>query len=349
MLFNKKKKDINEIDEKNTLDDDLKQVEDLSIEDKEDKVLDDNDLLPEEIEEKEEEQKKEEKAKEKAEAKKEKKERRKETGVVATFNMYKFIIKILIFAILLVFGILMFIYKDELIGAVYMVAGIVITFATLIRIIPLVKTTKSHKAKVVMIIQLSIHFVIGLYLILAAVIHWDKLKDITQAIIDGKVSQDAPLMEQLNAVSGGWFAKFNISAFIYILVIYFYTLAVGYYWVTILYGEKTRPSLFWIQTVCISLAVLLGCLSKTLNAQTLIITLAIIALIGALVVGGEAGGGYFMYRRKLAQFKPKEKKNDKKKEDKIETPAKDEDKKIDEIDPNIIPVNDDDRDSSIVS
>ena len=31
MLFNKKKKDINEIDEKNTLDDDLKQVEDLSI------------------------------------------------------------------------------------------------------------------------------------------------------------------------------------------------------------------------------------------------------------------------------------------------------------------------------
>ena len=29
--------------------------------------------------------------------------------------------------------------------------------------------------------------------------------------------------------------------------------------------------------------------------------------------------------------------------------AKDEDKKIDEIDPNIIPVNDDDRDSSIVS
>ena len=56
-----------------------------------------------------------------------------------------------------------------------------------------------------------------------------------------------------------------------------------------------------------------------------------------------------MYRRKLAQFKPKEKKKDKKKEDKIETPAKDEDKKIDEIDPNIIPVNDDDRDSSIVS
>ena len=46
MLFNKKKKDINEIDENNTLDDDLKQVEDLSIEDKEDKVLDDNDLLP---------------------------------------------------------------------------------------------------------------------------------------------------------------------------------------------------------------------------------------------------------------------------------------------------------------
>ena len=57
MLFNKKKKDINEIDEKNTLDDDLKQVEDLSIEDKEDKVLDDNDLLPEEIEEKEEDMK----------------------------------------------------------------------------------------------------------------------------------------------------------------------------------------------------------------------------------------------------------------------------------------------------
>ena len=42
---------------------------------------------------------------------------------ITTFKMYAFIFKIFIFAILVVFAILMFIYKEELIGAIYLASG----------------------------------------------------------------------------------------------------------------------------------------------------------------------------------------------------------------------------------
>ena len=263
------------------------------------------------------------------------------TRLGTNFRMYKFIIKILIFAILIVFAILLFAFKDELIGAVYMVSGIVILFAGIIRMIPLIKTTKSKRARLIVLIQCIIHVVLGAYLIFAAFYHWDRLNAYTGDAKD-------PLYDKLNAVSGGWFAKFNIQAYAYILVVFFYTLAMGYFWVTIEYKEPSRTTLFWLNFISISLAVVIAFLApqEWFDAEKLIIALAIIALLGALVIGGEATGGYIRYRKVIAgDIKKKEKKTEVGKE----APSRKDDTEISDIDPNIIPKDDPRDEDSVVS
>ena len=68
-----------------------------------------------------------------------------------------------------------------------------------------------------------------------------------------------------------------------------------------------------------------------------------------MVIGGEAGTGYYRYRKSIA--KPKEKDKEKKKEKKpeIEAPGKQDEPDISEIDPNTIPINEPVQDNSIVS
>lgn len=315
----------------------------------EDKVIEDNSLEDDFETEKEKEvrTKKEEKAEKKAREKEELEEINEtldptpKTRVGTNFRMYKFIIKILIFAILIVFAILMFVYKDILIGAVYMVSGIVILFSGIIRMIPLIKSTKSKRARLILFIQCCIHVVLGAYLVFAAFFHWDRLKAYT-----GDAGDD--LYTKLDNVSGGWFAKFNIQAYAYILVIFFYTLAMGYFWVTIEYKEPSRKTLFWLNFISITLAVLIAFFApqEWFDAEKLIITLAILALFGALVIGGEATGGYIRYRKVVAGDtvrKPK------KAEDGIEAPSRDKDSDYSDINPNIIPKDEPRDDNSIVS
>ena len=315
----------------------------------EDKVIEDNSLEDDFETEKEKEvrKKKEEKALKKAREKEELEEINEtldptpKTRVGTNFRMYKFIIKILIFAILIVFAILMFVYKDILIGAVYMVSGIVILFSGIIRMIPLIKSTKSKRARLILFIQCCIHVVLGAYLVFAAFFHWDRLKAYT-----GDAGDD--LYTKLDNVSGGWFAKFNIQAYAYILVIFFYTLAMGYFWVTIEYKEPSRKTLFWLNFISITLAVLIAFFApqEWFDAEKLIITLAILALFGALVIGGEATGGYIRYRKVVAGDTVKK---EKKVDDGIEAPSRDKDSDYSDINPNIIPKDEPRDDNSIVS
>ena len=315
----------------------------------EDKVIEDNSLEDDFETEKEKEvrTKKEEKALKKAREKEELEEINEtldptpKTRVGTNFRMYKFIIKILIFAILIVFAILMFVYKDILIGAVYMVSCIVILFSGIIRMIPLIKSTKSKRARLILFIQCCIHVVLGAYLVFAAFFHWDRLKAYT-----GDAGDD--LYTKLDNVSGGWFAKFNIQAYAYILVIFFYTLAMGYFWVTIEYKEPSRKTLFWLNFISITLAVLIAFFApqEWFDAEKLIITLAILALFGALVIGGEATGGYIRYRKVVAGDTVKK---EKKVDDGIEAPSRDKDSDYSDINPNIIPKDEPRDDNSIVS
>lgn len=327
--------------------------------DGDDKVIEDNSLEDdfETEEEKEVRTKKEEKEEKKAKKKEELEvinetlDPTPKTRVGTNFRMYKFIIKIIIFAILIAFAILMFIYSKELIGAVYMVSGIVILFSGIIRMIPLIKSTKSKRARLVLFIQCLIHVTIGAYLVMAAFYHWGKLNDIAEAIANGNNSlKNKTLNEQLDAVSGGWFAKFNIQAYAYILVIFFYTLAMGYFLVTIEYKEPTRSTLFWLNFISITLAVVIAFLApqEWFDAEKLILTLAILALFGALVIGGEATGGYIRYRRVISGNTVKKDKHAEANDGK-EAPARKENEDYSDINPNIIPKDEPRDDDSIIS
>ncbi|RIA78052.1 hypothetical protein EI71_00629 [Anaeroplasma bactoclasticum] len=318
--------------------------------DGDDKVIEDNSLEDdfETEEEKEVRSKKEEKEEKKAKKKEELKEINEtldptpKTRVGTNFRMYKFIIKIFIFAVLIAFAILMFIYKIELIGAVYMITAVIILFSAIIRLIPLLKTTKSKRARLILLIQCLIHITIGAYLILAAFYHWDKWN---QLLAD---DARANTLEELYRMSGGKFAEFNVQAYAYILVIFFYTLAMGYFWVTIEFKENSKSTLFWLNFVSITLAVVIAFLApqEWFDAEKLVIALAILALFGALVIGGEATGGYIRYRKVIAgDIKKKEKKTEVGKE----APSRKDDTEISDIDPNIIPKDDPRDEDSVVS
>jgi magnesium-transporting ATPase (P-type) len=236
----------------------------------------------------------------------------------------------------------MFIYKIELIGAVYMITAVIILFSAIIRLIPLLKTTKSKRARLILLIQCLIHITIGAYLILAAFYHWDKWNQLLADDARGNT------LEELYKMSGEKFAEFNVQAYAYILVIFFYTLAMGYFWFTIEFKENSKSTLFWLNFVSITLAVVIAFLAPQawFDAEKLVIALAILALFGALVIGGEATGGYIRYRKEIAgDIKKKEKKTEVGKE----APSRKDDTEISDIDPNIIPKDDPRDEDSVVS
>ena len=268
------------------------------------------------------------------------------TKAGTTFKMYAFIIKIIVFAILVVFAILMFIYKDELIGAIYMVSGVMIGFSALIRIIPLVKTSHAKRAKLIAIVQICLHAAISAYLIGAAFYHWNALKE--YEALDKAVKATAQTLDDKLKLVGADWASFNVEAYAYFLVAFFYTLSFGYFWVTILYKEETRPSLFWLEFISGTMAVLLGIFAHKLQADVLVIALAVMALIGAVVIGGEAGGSYWRYRKAITRTKSTGIKKEKSKGESKKAPARNEHVDYSDIDPNTIP-KDDPRDDSIVS
>ena len=344
MFGKKKKKDqLEETESVEITEDDLETTG-------EDKIIEDDSV--EDDFETEEEKEKREKQEAKEEAKALKKQELEEinetldptpkTRLGTNFRMYKFIIKIFIFAVLIAFAILLFAFKIELIGAVYMITAVIILFSAIIRLIPLLKTTKSKRARLILLIQCLIHITIGAYLILAAFYHWDKWNEL--------LADDARAntLEELYRMSGGKFAEFNVQAYAYILVIFFYTLAMGYFWVTIEYKENSKSTLFWLNFISISLAVVIAFLApqEWFDAEKLVIALAILALLGALVIGGEATGGYIRYRKVIAgDIKKKEKKTEVGKE----APSRKDDTEISDIDPNIIPKDDPRDEDSVVS
>lgn len=261
--------------------------------------------------------------------KKDKDKKKKESKVAKTFNMYKFIFKLFACAILITFGILIWVNKDDAIGAIYLITGIVCAVAALIRIIPLLRTLKTHRARLISLIEIIFHSLIGVYLIAAAFAHWEALKDVAD----------------LSELKG--FTKFNLDAYRYILVIIFFTRSFCYHWVTIRFNEETDKIKFWVHSVINALAVVLAAIK--LDPEQIVYTLIILAFACALVVGGEAGTGYWRYRKSIKASRQKEIEKENSKSEEIEAPGKDDSVEINEIDPNIIPVDDNNNQDSIIS
>ncbi len=254
---------------------------------------------------------------EEKEAEKEaKKEAKKAKSPVKVYSTYKFIFFMVTFAILVTFGIMILIFQDNSIGAIYMVTALIAGVAALIRLIPLMRTTKSKRAKLVSLIEIIFHIVVAFYLIIAALVLWGQ---VNADDFDGNYN---------------WFNKFNFNAYKYVLITLLATRSLVYYYVTIECNEGTDRTKFIFHTIINVAAIILAAIP--FDSKQVPIVLAIVSFLSAAVIGGEAGGGYVRYRKSIA--KPKEKKD--KVSPEIEAPAKEDDKEISDIDPNTIPVND---------
>lgn len=210
------------------------------------------------------------------------------------FSYFAFTIKIIAVAILITFGVLMLWKSEDAQFAILLVTGICAIILALIRIFTIVIRTNYKRTRLLALIEIAVHCLIGLYLVFAAY----KFKD--------------------DSSSG--FADFNIKNYHYFLAVILYTRALVYFWVTILYHEPTKKNQFWIHVTCMTL----GCVIAGLNNFTpkeIAYTLAILAFVGAVVIGVETGVGYFKYRKSVAPVK--EKKKEDKKDDNKELPGED--------------------------
>ena len=99
---------------------------------------------------------------------KEKAKKDSDGGIVNTFNLYKFIIKVVATAILLTFGIIMLIKQETAVFALMLICGIVIALSGLIRVFSLLKKDKCVEAKRILGVTCIIHMAIGAYIIIAA-------------------------------------------------------------------------------------------------------------------------------------------------------------------------------------
>jgi hypothetical protein len=240
---------------------------------------------------------------------------------VKPFSISKFIIKLFAAAILITFAVLIFINKEEAQFAVLLITGSVCAIAALIRVVPLLRTLKTPQAKMVSFCEIMLHLAVGGLLIIAAFTY-------------------------LNNPEGA-FGLFVNENFHLVVAIILYTRAVAYFWITVLYKERTTKFNFWLHIIVITLAVVFAAL-RELSAYHIAIALAVISLIAALYLVIETGGGYWRYRKSIANAKKKEEEHYHK-EDGIQAPSHDQNKIINEIDPSIIPTDEPTIDSTIVS
>lgn len=250
----------------------------------------------------------------------------KDSALVKNFNIYKFIVKLIAFGILVAFGIMILIFKDNATGAIYLITGIIASFSALFRIYPLMKTLKTHRARLVSLIEIIADCVVGVYLVIAAFVLW------------GQVNSENVTVNGYN-----WFNKFNFKAYKYILIALLGSRSIIYYYQTYICKEDSTKVLFYLHTGINITAIVLGCIQ--FESKDVPIILAILAFISAAVIGGEAGGGYYRYKKTVTS---KGDNKEKQKKEGIEAPGKDEDKIISDIDPNIVPENDTNQDSVVM-
>lgn len=242
----------------------------------------------------------------------EKKDDEEKPSLKKSFNLYKFILKILVAVILITFGIVMIVKKQDAIFILILMSGIITVLTALIRAIGLFKKDKTPEAKKIQAILCLIHFVIGAYLIVAAVIFNKDGKDLSE------------------------FSKFNQQYYPLFMAVVLYVQAVMFFWQAVLYKAETTKFMFWLHIIYITLAVVLAYLvtggNETNFAEKLVLTIAVIALLLAVFTGGEALFGYFNYRKYLNRDK-KPAKEETKDEDAIEAPTTDESVDVEIIDP----------------
>ena len=248
-----------------------------------------------------------------------------------TFNVYKFIVKIVATILLVTLGILILVNQDNAIFSLFIITGGVSLFQSIIRAFFLLKKSRNKKAKIVTAVELGLEFLLGLFFIFAA-------------IAKNSVLKAAERGESTEGFAKS-FSNFADEQYPVFTALIFYIAAMSYFWRTILYKDETDGFKFWLNFVLITGAVILLAFRQNLTATIIAIIVAVMSFLSALVIGGEATGGYIQYRK---QNQPA--KEDKKEDSKgIEAPAKDDKKEYDDIDPNAIPREEPNTDTDIIS
>ena len=260
-----------------------------------------------------------------------KKERKGFARLFQTFNIYKFIVKIVATILLLTFGIIILIYRDSTaLFALYIITGGVTTFQALIRSIFLFKKSRNNRAKAVTAVELVLEFLLGLFFIFGAIAQY-------MVNIETNDNKQSQFIHD--------YVKFVNDYYPLFTAIIFYVGSMSYFWRTILLSDQSDKFKFWMNFTLITGAVVLAAFRKDWNAIVIAIIIAVLALLSALVIGGEAVGGYILYRKETRPIK-----EDKKEEEKgIEAPAKDDEKDYDDVDPNAIPHEEPHTDTDIIS
>lgn len=225
---------------------------------------------------------------------------------------YKFWIKIIAAALLIVLG--LWILFDNTIAKILVLlfTGLVTGIYALIRVIPLIKTLKTNKARLISLLEIIVDLLLAVYLCFAAI----------------NLKED-PTSD---------FAIFNDKYYRFFIAFILYSRTVVYFMCTVLFKEETDKSKFWAHILLITIACLL-CALTDITSQGIAITIAVFAFLVSISLITEGSSGYWKYRKNITVEKNKDI-NDSKENTEEELPSG----KI------IIPVNDDmPQDSSIVS
>lgn len=257
-------------------------------------------------------------------AKEKKKEKNKENreNIKKSFSYYKFIIKIIAAILLITFGIVILVNQQDAIFPIMFAIGGVTLLVAIIRLIAnLIKKDLDKKQKTVLNVVSLVHLLFGIYLIIGAFLY--------------------------NANKGKYtpFDDFNAAYYPLFLAIILYVESIGYFMNAILNKLNSSKFMFWLHIVYVTLSVAAAASIAGMDnaGKQLIIGLAVIIFICALLVGGEAIGGYFNFRNGINKEKAKDKEKEDNKEDTIEAPASDDNKDI------IIPTDDNNDDRPIVN
>lgn len=228
---------------------------------------------------------------------------------------YNFWFKIIGAALLIAFG-LWIIFDDKMATfMVLMATGLVAGIFAIIRFIPLMKTLKTKRARLVSIAEILIHLCVS------------------AALVYGAINKLTVPEEELS-----WIASFIIGNYRFIIAFFFITRVISYFWCTVLLEEKTDRSKFWVHILLMVLACVFCALSDV-NTHTIALVIAGIALLCSLGLIVDGAVGYGRYRKSLV--KPTEKNKEEEKSEEISKDAPTE-----QI---IIPVVDEPNDSAIVN
>lgn len=209
---------------------------------------------------------------------------------------YQFWLKIIACALLIVFGLWILLDKDTAKAIVLVFTGLVSVLFGVIRFIPLIKTLKNGKSKVVSVVEIVLDLAVGAYLIFAG---W-----------------------KLTINPSSAFSKFNDSYYRFFIAFILYLRAVIYFMCTVLYKEETDKIKFWSHIILITVACLV-CSLNDVTTDSIAIGIAVIAFIISLGLAVDGGVGYSRYRKMIFKQRNEQETIEEENEE-IEVPINDE-------------------------